>query len=69
MPHFDTTRSILSYSEIFRLPGPVRICWPSQLGQNCLSPRRSISASVERAVSRALRTIFANAFVEEITSQ
>ena len=42
MQHFDKTQSIFSkFSETFLLPGPYRICWPFQLGQNHLSPRRS----------------------------
>ena len=35
MQCFDTTQSIFyKFSETFLLPGPYRICWPSQLGQN-----------------------------------
>ena len=42
MQYFDRIQSTFSkFSETFLLPGPYRICWPSQLGQNHLSPRRS----------------------------
>ena len=35
MQYFDRIQSIFSkFSETFLLPGPYRICWPSQLGQN-----------------------------------
>jgi len=52
MQHFDRTQSMFSkFIKIFRLPGPDRICWLSQLGQNRLSPRRSTSATLQLRAS------------------
>ena len=50
--HFDRTQSIFSkFSETFPLPGPHRICWPPQLGQNRLSPRRSTLTTLQLRAS------------------
>jgi len=48
MQYFHRTQSIFSkFSETFPLPGPHRICWPPQLGQNRLSPRRSTLTTLQ----------------------
>ena len=52
MQHFHRTQSIFStFSETFPLPGPHRICWPPQLGQNRLSPRRSTLTTLQLRAS------------------
>jgi len=52
MQHFHTTQSTFSkFSETFPLPGPHRICWPPQLVQNRLSPRRSTSTTLQLRAS------------------
>ena len=48
MQHFHRTQSIFSkFSETFPLPHPDRICWPPQLGQNRISPRRSTLTTLQ----------------------
>jgi len=52
MQHFHRTQSIFSkFSETFPLPHPHRICWPPQLAQNRLSPRRSTSTTLQLRAS------------------
>ena len=52
MQHFHRTQSIFSkFSETFPLPHPDQICWPPQLRQNRLSPRRSTSTTLQLRAS------------------
>ena len=52
MQHFHTTQSTFSkFSETLPLPHPYRICWPPQLEQNRLSPRRSTSTTLQLRAS------------------
>jgi len=52
MQYFHRTQSIFStFCETFPLPGPDRICWPPQLGQNRLSPCRSTSTTLQLRAS------------------
>jgi len=49
---FLGTQSIFSkFSETFPLPHPDRICWPPQLPQNRLSPRRSTLTTLQLRAS------------------